>query len=154
MNTILVLALIAAITLWAYRQYLTVQQLRAGSAPLIGATETLTPALKQQDAYQQTREEPIDGPPRSTSQPHQSAGRAGFVVTRKTLIIASLVADALDLLLVGLLPGVGWLIQGPVIAMHVAYAGPVGWAMLLELVPMMGAIPMFTVAALAYPEKK
>ena len=47
------------------------------------------------------------------------------VVSRKTLLIASLIADLLDLLLVGQVPGLSYFIDGPLIAMHVAFAGPV-----------------------------
>ena len=72
------------------------------------------------------------------------------VVSRKTLLIASLIADLLDLLLVGQVPGLSYFIDGPLIAMHVAFAGPAGLATLLELVPVIGTLPLFTIAAMRY----
>jgi hypothetical protein len=69
-------------------------------------------------------------------------------MTRKTLLIASLIADLLDLLVIGQIPGLSYLIDGPLIAMHVAFAGPAGLATAFELVPIVGTIPIFTLAAL------
>jgi hypothetical protein len=71
-------------------------------------------------------------------------------VSRKNLIIASLVADALDIALVGQIPGLSYFIDLPVIAMHVIYAGPGGLATLLELVPVVGTLPIFTLASLRH----
>ena len=76
------------------------------------------------------------------------------MLTRKLLIIASLVADALDIAVVGQIPGLSYAIDLPIIAMHVAFAGPAGLATLLELVPMVGTVPMFTAAAMMYPDQE
>ena len=74
-------------------------------------------------------------------------------MTKKQLVTASLIADALDMVLVGMIPGLSWLIDLPVVAMHVAYAGPVGLLTLFELVPVVGAIPIFTIAAMSHGDK-
>jgi hypothetical protein len=74
-------------------------------------------------------------------------------VSRKTLLIVSLIADALDIMVVGQIPGLSWIIDLPVIAMHVAFAGPAGFSTLLELVPVVGTIPLFTLAALTHKYK-
>jgi hypothetical protein len=71
-------------------------------------------------------------------------------VTRQNLIVASLIADALDIAVVGQWPGLSWLIDLPLIALHVWYAGPAGLPTLLELVPVVGTLPLFTVAAFSH----
>jgi hypothetical protein len=75
-------------------------------------------------------------------------------VTKKHLLIASLIADALDFAVIGQMPGLSWFIDIPLIAMHVAYAGPAGFSTLLELVPVVGTLPLFTIAALSHGEKE
>jgi bacteriorhodopsin len=62
----------------------------------------------------------------------------------------SLVADALGILVIGQIPVLSWVIDIPVIIMHLAYAGPVGLGTLLELVPVVGILPVFTLAAAGY----
>jgi hypothetical protein len=152
------LVVIAAIGVWGYRHYLAIQQLRGREVTLavpaqVYGAEPINPYPHEPGAYWE-RAEPaarsISGE-RDLASPGQ---RAGLVITRKQLIIASMIADALDLLMIGQIPVVGWFIQVPVLAMHVAYAGNVGWAMLLELVPVAGTLPMFTIAAMSYTEKK
>ena len=74
-------------------------------------------------------------------------------MTKKHLMIVSLIADGLDLMLVGMIPGLSLVIDLPVVAMHVAYAGPSGLLTLLEAVPLVGFVPIFTAAAMMYPAK-
>jgi hypothetical protein len=70
-------------------------------------------------------------------------------MSRKTLLIA----DLLDLVVVGQIPGLSYFIDGPLIAMHVAFAGPAGLATALELVPVVGTILIVTLAALLATKK-
>lgn len=74
-------------------------------------------------------------------------------MTRNQLITASIVADVLDIFVIGQIPGVSWFIDIPVIVMHVAFAGPGGLSTLLELIPGVGTIPIFTIAAFSHGEK-
>lgn len=74
-------------------------------------------------------------------------------MTRKQVIIASIVADILDIFVIGQIPGVSWFIDIPVIVMHVAYAGPSGYSTLLELIPGIGTLPIFTIAGFMHEEK-
>jgi hypothetical protein len=74
-------------------------------------------------------------------------------MTKKMLVAVSADADALDVVVIGQLPGLSWFIDAPVLAMHFMYAGPKALPTLLELVPVVGTIPLFTIAALSYPDK-
>ena|GEM_PF-5800494 len=74
-------------------------------------------------------------------------------MTKKQLLIASGIADSLDLIAVGQIPGLSWFVDIPVLLIHVAFAGPKGWITVLELVPLVGTIPIFTLAALQYEDK-
>lgn len=79
---------------------------------------------------------------------------AGIVMTKKELIAASIVADVLDLFVIGQIPGMSWFVDIPVICMHVAFAGAAGLLTMFELVPVVGTIPLFTIAALAHSPKE
>lgn len=74
-------------------------------------------------------------------------------ISKKTLIMASIVADAVDvLLLVGISPGPWSVItEAPVSVMHFMYAGPRAVAVLTEFIPFAGFLPIYTIAALLYP---
>jgi hypothetical protein len=67
------------------------------------------------------------------------------------LIKWSIARDLLDLLIVGQLPGVGALLDLPLIIMHFDYAGPAAAVTLLEAIPVVGLLPIFTIMALCYP---
>ena len=71
-------------------------------------------------------------------------------ITPQTLLAASLLADVLDLFVVGQIPGLSWFIDIPIIAMHVAYSGPAGLTTLLELIPGIGTLPVFTMMAIKH----
>ena len=71
---------------------------------------------------------------------------------RKTLIIFSIIADVLDLLVIGQIPVLSWVIDIPLIIMHVSFAGMAGFWTVVELVPVAGLLPLFTVAAFAHRE--
>ncbi len=74
-------------------------------------------------------------------------------ISKKTLVAVSIVADAVDvLLLVGISPGPWSLItEAPVTAMHFMYAGPKAALVLTEFIPFAGFLPIYTIAALLYP---
>ena len=74
-------------------------------------------------------------------------------MTKGNLVKISMVADFLDFVVVGQIPVLSWVIDLPVIIMHVAYAGPAGLTTLIELVPFVGILPMFTLAAAYYEDK-
>lgn len=67
---------------------------------------------------------------------------------RTTLIIWSLIADILDFIAIGQAPVLSWIIDVPVIIMHVSFGGLKGLATMLELVPVVGTIPLFTISAI------
>lgn len=67
---------------------------------------------------------------------------------RSTLIIFSLIADVLDFFVIGQAPVVSWIIDIPVIIMHLAFGGLKGLATMFELVPIVGTIPLFTATAI------
>ena len=69
---------------------------------------------------------------------------------KSTLIWLSLAADILDIMVVGQVPVVSWFIDIPVISCQVLYAGPAGFLTMVELVPVVGTIPLFTAAALMH----
>jgi hypothetical protein len=75
-------------------------------------------------------------------------------LTKQQLIVFSVVADVLDVLVIGQVPGLSWFIDIPVILMHLAYAGSRGWTTLIELVPVVGTLPLFTIAAMSHPAKE
>lgn len=86
---------------------------------------------------------------------HMQAIQTGSI-SRKTLITASIIADAVDVLfLVGISPG-PWsaITEGPVTMMHFMYAGPRAVAVLAEIIPFAGFLPIYTIAALLYPKPK
>jgi hypothetical protein len=74
-------------------------------------------------------------------------------MTKGDLIKISMVADFLDFVVVGQIPVLSWVIDIPVIIMHVIYAGPSGLSTLLELVPIVGILPVFTIAAAGYKNR-
>lgn len=71
-------------------------------------------------------------------------------MTKQQLIIASIIADVLDVFVVGQIPGLSWFIDIPVICLHIAFAGPKGFFTILELIPVVGTLPLFTVAAFSH----
>lgn len=71
-------------------------------------------------------------------------------MTKGDLVKLSLLADVLDLVVVGQIPVLSWVIDIPIIALHVAYAGVAGLTTLLELIPFVGIVPFFTIAAFMY----
>jgi len=77
-------------------------------------------------------------------------------ISKKTLVTASIIADAVDvLLLVGISPGPWSVItEGPVTVMHFMYAGPRAVVVLAEFIPFAGLLPIYTIAALLYPVPK
>ena len=74
-------------------------------------------------------------------------------MSMKSLIAISLIADGLDLLLVGQIPGLSLIIDGPLLALHFKYGGVKALPTLLELIPGVGTLPVFTMAALQYAKK-
>jgi hypothetical protein len=71
-------------------------------------------------------------------------------MSRKTLLVFSIFADVLDFLVVGQIPILSWVIDIPLIVLHVQYAGLRGLWTLLELVPFVGLLPVFTIATFAH----
>lgn len=71
-------------------------------------------------------------------------------MSKRTVLILSLLADALDLTGIGHFFPFGLLIDIPITCVHVAYAGKRGLATVLEMVPFGGLLPIFTIAALLY----
>ena len=70
---------------------------------------------------------------------------------QKQLFYMCLLADILDLLIVGQWPGLSWVIDIPAIVMYVSYAGTAGLTkLLLELIPVIGTFPIFTLAAMSH----
>lgn len=73
-------------------------------------------------------------------------------MTRRQLIAWSAARDALDWLVIGQVPPFNWLLDIPILCMHLKFAGPPALIGLIELVPVVGMFPFFTTAALSYPE--
>jgi hypothetical protein len=71
---------------------------------------------------------------------------------KSTLVTLSLIGDLLDIAVIGQIPGLSWFIDIPIIICHVAYAGPGGFMTMLELIPVVGTLPLFTIAALAHKD--
>lgn len=72
-------------------------------------------------------------------------------MTKSQLIAWSAARDVLDLTPVGHIPLLDQLLDIPIIAMHFRYAGPRAFAVIPELVPLVGVLPVFTIMALMYP---
>lgn len=68
----------------------------------------------------------------------------------KTLLIASIVADLLDIAIIGQTPGVGHLLDFPVFVMHFMAGGPRAAFTLLEAIPGIGFLPIFSWFAWKY----
>lgn len=71
-------------------------------------------------------------------------------MTKQTLVILSVIADLLDLFVVGQIPGLSWIVDIPLILMHVSFAGSKGWLTMLEIIPLAGTFPVFTIAGMLY----
>jgi hypothetical protein len=71
-------------------------------------------------------------------------------MTKSQLITVSGVRDFLDFILIGQIPGLNWLLDLPVLIMHLKYAGPVALFTLLEAFPIVGFFPIWTIAAMSY----
>lgn len=77
------------------------------------------------------------------------------IITKKSLILVSGAADALDVLLIaGLAPG-PWsiIVDAPATICHFLYAGPWAITVLSEYIPIIGFFPIYTIAACMYPNK-
>ena len=68
-------------------------------------------------------------------------------MNRGQLIMWSVIADVLDIVVIGQTP-IGWVIDLPLIVMHFVAYGPAAILNLLELIPGIGFIPVFTIMAL------
>ena len=77
-------------------------------------------------------------------------------ISRKTLLIASVVADVVDLLTVSFGGGTQWFpfIEIPVVILHFMYAGPKAALAMFDLIPGLGLLPLYTIAALLYIDPK
>jgi hypothetical protein len=77
-------------------------------------------------------------------------------VSRKTLLIASVIADAVELLTVWFWGGTQWFpfLETPVIVLHFMYAGPKAALAMFDLIPGLGLLPLYTIAALLYKDPK
>lgn len=74
-------------------------------------------------------------------------------MTKKTLLIISGIADSVDLV-TGWIPGPwSFIVDVPVTIAHFVYAGPKAFVVLLEYVPVVGVAPIYTLAAMSYPDK-
>jgi hypothetical protein len=73
-------------------------------------------------------------------------------ITRTSLVVSSLMADGLDLIGVGQIPVLSWVIDVPILLMHLRYAGVHGFFTIAELIPGVGTLPIFTIAALGYED--
>lgn len=74
-------------------------------------------------------------------------------MNRTALVIFSLIADVLDFFVAGQVPLLSWIIDIPVIIMHVAFAGWKGIFTVFELIAVVGTIPLFTASALLQKPK-
>jgi hypothetical protein len=72
-------------------------------------------------------------------------------MTKSQLIKWSGIRDFLDIIVIGQIPGINWLLDLPVLIMHLNYAGPVALFTLLEAIPGLGFLPIWTIAAMSYP---
>lgn len=75
-------------------------------------------------------------------------------MNKQQLIVASIIADVLDVFVVGQIPVLSWFIDIPIIIMHVNFAGAKGFMTLIELVPVVGTLPLFTFAAFSHSAKE
>lgn len=75
-------------------------------------------------------------------------------MTKKELVIWSILRDLLDLVGIGQIPPFNWMLSAPVQLMHFSYAGAKATTCLLEMIPLVGVLPIFTIAALSYPSKE
>lgn len=73
------------------------------------------------------------------------------LVSRKTLLTISAIADALDFAGGGILVG-PWslIIDVPVTILHFLYAGPRAAIVLAEYIPLVGLVPFYSIAAASY----
>jgi hypothetical protein len=74
-------------------------------------------------------------------------------MTKSQLIKWSGVRDFLDIIVIGQIPGLNWLLDLPLFIMHLNYAGPRAFFTLLEAIPGVGLIPIWTIAAMSYPNR-
>lgn len=71
-------------------------------------------------------------------------------MNKTTLLFVSIFTDTLDIFVVGQIPGLGQIIDLPAALMHFVFAGPAALVTLLDMVPVVGIIPIFTLMALSY----
>ena len=75
-------------------------------------------------------------------------------ISRKALLVVSVIADALDFLGFGAFPFFWTLvIDIPVTIIHFCYAGPRALVVLAEYIPFVGFVPIYTLAALFYDKQ-
>jgi hypothetical protein len=68
-------------------------------------------------------------------------------MTKSGLIKLSVAGDV-----IGLIPGLGYIAGIPLMVIHFNYAGKRALMCLLEALPMVGCLPIFTIAACTYPD--
>lgn len=66
------------------------------------------------------------------------------------LLAVSIVSDLLDLFVLGQVPGIGWVLDAPMLFFHFVFAGPIALLTIPEIIPGIGTIPAFTLATLGY----
>ena len=72
------------------------------------------------------------------------------MINPKLLLAVSVIADILDFTGIGQIPGLSHLLDVPVIILHFLAGGPKALLLLLELVPFIGFIPIFSYFAWRY----
>lgn len=76
-------------------------------------------------------------------------------ISRKTLLVVSGIADALDFLGFGAFPFFWtFVIDIPITIIHFCYAGPRALVVLAEYIPFVGFVPIYTLAALFYDKQQ
>lgn len=75
------------------------------------------------------------------------------MVNPQFLFAASIVADILDFAVIGQVPGIGHLLDVPVFILHFLAGGPKALLTLLELIPFVGSLPIFSYLAWRYKSK-
>lgn len=74
-------------------------------------------------------------------------------ISFKTLIVASLIADFCDLFTIFILGAPGphsLVIDVPITILHFMFAGPIALVTFTEYIPLLGLLPLYTVAAFVY----
>lgn len=74
------------------------------------------------------------------------------MINSKLLLAASIAADILDFAGIGQIPGLGHLLDVPIFILHFLAGGPKALPVLLELIPFVGVLPIFTYFAWRYDQ--